>query len=93
MEDLSGKKPRFFGNVFHMFNSLMQEPFKSIPVIWTIHDWTLPPQLTEVATNESSKLINEWKQAFARATVVIFPDYVLPVMLIYYVRTLSHYYL
>ncbi|CAN6443902.1 unnamed protein product [Victoria cruziana] len=63
-----------------ILSNLMQEPFKSIPVIWTIHDWTLPPQLTEDATNESSKLINEWKQAFARATVVIFPDYVLPMM-------------
>ncbi|XP_031504760.1 uncharacterized protein LOC116267270 [Nymphaea colorata] len=63
-----------------VLSNLMQEPFKSIPVIWTIHDWAPPHQLTEEATDESSKLINEWKQAFARATVVIFPDYVLPMM-------------
>ncbi|KAF3792817.1 hypothetical protein EJ110_NYTH10775 [Nymphaea thermarum] len=75
-----GQNSMSLGNIFHICNSLMQEPFKSIPVIWTIHEWALPHQLTEEATDESSKLINEWKQAFARATVVIFPDYVLPMM-------------
>ncbi|KAF8379630.1 hypothetical protein HHK36_029072 [Tetracentron sinense] len=60
--------------------NLVQEPFKSLPVIWTIHQRTLATRLREYTSNEQIKLTNDWKQAFNRATVVVFPNYILPML-------------
>ncbi|XP_020517679.1 uncharacterized protein LOC18425470 isoform X2 [Amborella trichopoda] len=60
--------------------NLMQEPFKSVPVIWTIQERALAIRLSEYTSNGHMKLFNDWKQAFERATVVVFSDYDLPMM-------------
>ncbi|ONK68917.1 uncharacterized protein A4U43_C05F17380 [Asparagus officinalis] len=59
---------------------LLQEPFKSIPVIWIIHEYSLALHLNKYTANGQSPLISDWKQAFNRAAVVVFPTYSLPVM-------------
>lgn len=61
-------------------HSLSQEPFKSLPVIWTIHEKTLALRLRQYTSNGQVQLINDWKRLFNRATVVVFPNYILPVM-------------
>lgn len=58
----------------------MQEPFKSLPLIWTIHEKTLAIHSRQYPSNGQLELVNEWKRVFNRATVVVFPDYVLPVI-------------
>lgn len=60
--------------------SLSQEPFKSVPVVWTIHERHLAVRLSSYASNGLTLLINDWNRAFNRATVVVFPNYVLPVV-------------
>lgn len=62
--------------------SLMQEPFKSLPLIWTIHEKTLAIRFRKYLSNRQLELVNDWKRVFNRATVVVFPDYVLPVIII-----------
>ncbi|XP_059651310.1 uncharacterized protein LOC132298944 isoform X2 [Cornus florida] len=57
---------------------LMQVPFKSLPVIWTIHERTLATRLRQYMSNGQVELVNDWKKSFSRATVVAFPNYVLP---------------
>lgn len=59
---------------------LLQEPFKSIPVIWTIHEKSLALRLSKYAATGQSQLISDWKQVFNRATVVVFPSHSLPMM-------------
>ncbi|XP_010917137.1 uncharacterized protein [Elaeis guineensis] len=59
---------------------LLQEPFKSIPVIWTIQERSLALRLSQYATNGQVQLINDWKQVFSRATVLVFPTHLLPMM-------------
>ncbi|KAG1367724.1 D-inositol 3-phosphate glycosyltransferase [Cocos nucifera] len=61
-------------------SKLQMEPFKSIPVIWTIHERSLALRLSQYATNGQVQLINDWKQVFNRATVVVFPTYLLLMM-------------
>ncbi|KAJ0110732.1 hypothetical protein Patl1_00530 [Pistacia atlantica] len=63
-----------------IFSRLMQEPFKSLPLIWTIHEKTLAIRSRQYASNGQLELVSDWKRVFNRATVVLFPDYVLPVM-------------
>ncbi|XP_043713993.1 uncharacterized protein LOC122662420 isoform X2 [Telopea speciosissima] len=63
-----------------VFSCLVQEPFKSLPVIWMIHQRSLATQLSRYISNGQIQLLNDWKQAFNRATVVVFPNYVLPMM-------------
>ncbi|XP_031278478.1 uncharacterized protein LOC116136938 isoform X1 [Pistacia vera] len=63
-----------------IFSRLMQEPFKSLPLIWTIHEKTLAIRSRQYASNGQLELVSYWKRVFNRATVVLFPDYVLPVM-------------
>ncbi|KAF8413260.1 hypothetical protein HHK36_001236 [Tetracentron sinense] len=60
--------------------SLVQDPFKSLPVIWIIHERTLATRLRQYTSNGETQLIDDWKQAFERATVVVFPNYVLPML-------------
>ncbi|XP_044502767.1 uncharacterized protein LOC123223595 isoform X2 [Mangifera indica] len=63
-----------------IFSLLMQEPFKSLPLIWTIHEKTLAIRSRKYLSNRQLELVNDWKRVFNRATVVVFPDYVLPIM-------------
>ncbi|XP_043812637.1 uncharacterized protein LOC110615186 isoform X4 [Manihot esculenta] len=57
----------------------MQEPFKSIPLIWTIHERILAVRSRQYTANGQIALVNDWKRYFNRATVVVFPNYFLPV--------------
>ncbi|XP_043812636.1 uncharacterized protein LOC110615186 isoform X3 [Manihot esculenta] len=58
----------------------MQEPFKSIPLIWTIHERILAVRSRQYTANGQIALVNDWKRYFNRATVVVFPNYFLPMM-------------
>ncbi|PIA34447.1 hypothetical protein AQUCO_03700009v1 [Aquilegia coerulea] len=63
-----------------IFSCLLQEPFKSLPVIWTIHERELALRSRQYISNGQIQLIDDWRQAFNRATVVVFPNYFLPMM-------------
>ncbi|WCJ22677.1 glycosyl transferase family 1 protein [Euphorbia peplus] len=63
-----------------IFSYFMQEPFKSIPLIWTIHEKTLAFRLKQYTSNGQIEVFNDWKKVFNRATVVVFPNEVLPMM-------------
>ncbi|KAJ4957164.1 hypothetical protein NE237_013947 [Protea cynaroides] len=63
-----------------VLSCLIQEPFKSLPVIWTVHERSLATRLNQYSSTGQIQLLNNWKQAFNRATVVIFPNYVLPMI-------------
>ncbi|KAF2291193.1 hypothetical protein GH714_020600 [Hevea brasiliensis] len=64
-----------------LVNSLeTKEPFKSIPLIWTIHERTLAVRSRQYTVNGQIELVNDWKRVFNRATVVVFPNLVLPIM-------------
>lgn len=60
-------------------DSLAQEPFTKIPVIWVITDDALGSRLGQYKLAASMKLISDWKLSFQRPDVVVFPDYALPV--------------
>ncbi|XP_024988831.1 uncharacterized protein LOC112523447 [Cynara cardunculus var. scolymus] len=59
-------------------SGLLQEPFKSIPVIWIVHEKTLATRFKNYVSNGQVELIDDWKAVFNRATVVVFPNHVLP---------------
>ncbi|KAI7740114.1 hypothetical protein M8C21_010332 [Ambrosia artemisiifolia] len=59
-------------------SGLLQEPFKSLPLIWTIHEKTLATLHKSYVSDGQFQLINDWKTVFNRATVVVFPNHVLP---------------
>ncbi|MQM10375.1 hypothetical protein Taro_043271 [Colocasia esculenta] len=63
-----------------ILSCLLQEPFKSVPVIWTVHEGSLALRLNYYMANNQTQLTHAWKQAFNRATVVVFPNYALPIM-------------
>ncbi|KAL6842762.1 hypothetical protein ACP4OV_027606 [Aristida adscensionis] len=63
-----------------IFSSLLHEPFKSIPVIWTVHEYSLAHRLSEYNASGMIQMIDSWKEVFSRADVVVFPNYILPVM-------------
>ncbi|KAK1269792.1 hypothetical protein QJS04_geneDACA006975 [Acorus gramineus] len=63
-----------------VISCLSQDPFKSLPVIWTIPERELALRLAGYASNGQMQLVTDWKQKFSRATVVVFPNYVLPMM-------------
>ncbi|KDP28542.1 hypothetical protein JCGZ_14313 [Jatropha curcas] len=63
-----------------IFSCFMQEPFKSIPLIWTIHERTLAIRSRQYASDGQTELVSDWKRVFNRATVVVFPNYALPMM-------------
>lgn len=63
-----------------VISSIMQEPFKSLPLLWTIHERTLATRSRNYASSGQLELLNDWKKVFNRATVVVFPDYFLPMM-------------
>lgn len=63
-----------------VFSSLMQEPFKSIPVIWTVQESSLAHRISEYNSSEMVQILDGWKEVFSRANVIVFPNYILPVM-------------
>lgn len=65
--------------MLHMTCSLMKEPFSFIPLIWIIQEDTLGKRLAIYAEMGWEHLISEWRNAFSRADVVVFPDFSLPV--------------
>lgn len=60
----------------------MQEPFCSVPVIWIIQEDTLANRLPVYENMHWEHIISQWKITFARANVVVFPDYSLPVIIV-----------
>ncbi|KAL0379450.1 UNVERIFIED_CONTAM: hypothetical protein Sangu_0009300 [Sesamum angustifolium] len=58
--------------------SLMQEPFRHVPVIWTIHEQTLALRLREYVSSGQTDLVDNWRKVFSRATVIVFQNYILP---------------
>ncbi|KAJ6841713.1 uncharacterized protein M6B38_304815 [Iris pallida] len=63
-----------------LISCLLQEPFKSIPVIWTINEESLALRLIRYTITGRHKLISDWKQVFSRASVVVFPTHSLPMI-------------
>nr|GEX24543.1 putative glycosyl transferase family 1 protein [Tanacetum cinerariifolium] len=61
-----------------VISSLVQEPFKSLPLIWTIHEKALATLFNSYVSDGQIQLIDDWKAAFNRATVVVFPNHALP---------------
>lgn len=56
----------------------MQEPFVSVPVVWIIQEDILGQRLKRYA-EEQQDLMSQWRSAFRRADVIVFPDVSLPV--------------
>ncbi|XP_078427551.1 uncharacterized protein LOC144700044 [Wolffia australiana] len=63
-----------------VMNSLMHEPLDDVPVIWIIHDSTLGERLSLYKEMDWQLIISDWRKAFSRADVVVFPDSSLPVL-------------
>ncbi|KAL5800388.1 hypothetical protein ACOSQ4_033272 [Xanthoceras sorbifolium] len=61
-------------------SSLMQEPFLSIPLIWIIEEDTLANRLPVYVESGLKHLLLNWKSAFSRANIVVFPDFSLPML-------------
>lgn len=63
-----------------ILSCFMQEPFKSLPLVWTIHEQSLATRLDQYIVNGSIEILNDWKKSFSRATAVVFPNYALPMI-------------
>ncbi|CAM0881755.1 unnamed protein product [Alopecurus aequalis] len=63
-----------------VFSSLLQEPFKSIPVIWTVQESSFAHCVREYNSSGMIQNLGGWKEVFSRADVIVFPNYILPVM-------------
>ncbi|KAJ1284378.1 hypothetical protein BS78_03G199300 [Paspalum vaginatum] len=63
-----------------VLSSLLHEPFKSIPVIWTVHECSLAERVKEYNASGMIQIIDAWKEVFIRANVITFSNYILPVM-------------
>ncbi|GKV34234.1 hypothetical protein SLEP1_g42625 [Rubroshorea leprosula] len=61
-------------------SSLMQEPFDLIPLIWIIQEDTLGKRLAMYKEIGLEHLVSNWKNAFSRANLVVFPDFSLPML-------------
>ncbi|XWS66256.1 hypothetical protein CRYUN_Cryun05aG0184000 [Craigia yunnanensis] len=61
-------------------SSLMQEPFDTIPLIWIIQEDTLAKRLPVYEEMGLEHLVSNWKSAFTRANVIVFPDFMLPML-------------
>ncbi|XP_016551080.1 uncharacterized protein LOC107850823 isoform X1 [Capsicum annuum] len=61
-------------------SSLMQEPFCSVPLVWIIQQDTLASRLPFYESMSWEHLISHWRDAFRRASVIVFPDYILPML-------------
>lgn len=65
----------------------MQEPFCSVPLIWIIHQDTLANRLQVYESMGWERLILHWRSAFRRADVIVFPDFSLPVAILFFIST------
>ncbi|KAM5555523.1 hypothetical protein ABKV19_023450 [Rosa sericea] len=63
-----------------IFSCFVQEPFKSLPLIWTIHEKALATRSRKYSSSSQTELLNDWKRVFNRSTVVVFPNYFLPMI-------------
>ncbi|XP_052730628.1 uncharacterized protein LOC108321965 isoform X2 [Vigna angularis] len=61
-------------------SSLMQEPFCSIPLIWIIQEDRLSSRLPVYEQMGWEHLVSHWRNAFSRASVVVFPDFTYPML-------------
>ncbi|CAH9096717.1 unnamed protein product [Cuscuta europaea] len=61
-----------------VLSCLMQEPFKSVAVIWTIQEHALADRLRHYKSGGQNVLVDYWRKVFSRANVVVFPNYILP---------------
>jgi hypothetical protein len=59
--------------------SFLQEPFKSVPLIWIVHDSALGYRSRQYTATGQIELLNDWRRVFNRSSVVVFPNYALPV--------------
>ncbi|XP_047956041.1 uncharacterized protein LOC125201826 isoform X1 [Salvia hispanica] len=64
----------------HAISSLMQEPFCSVPLIWIIQEDTLATRLQLYEEMDWGHLISNWKMAFSRADLVVFPEFSFPIL-------------
>ncbi|XP_031111693.1 uncharacterized protein LOC116015682 isoform X2 [Ipomoea triloba] len=58
---------------------LMQEPFKHVPVIWTVHEHALAARLRQYDSSGQNSLVDNWRKVFSRSKFVVFPTYILPI--------------
>ncbi|KAG7994590.1 hypothetical protein I3843_01G065500 [Carya illinoinensis] len=63
-----------------VFSCFEQEPFKSLPLIWTIHERSLATRSRKYISDGQTGILSDWKRVFNRSTVVVFPNYVLPMI-------------
>lgn len=61
-------------------DSVMQEPFKNVPLVWTVNELTLASRLKQYISSGQNDLVDNWRKVFSRANVVVFPNYILPVL-------------
>ncbi|CAN8257166.1 unnamed protein product [Cochlearia groenlandica] len=61
-------------------SSLMQAPFRSVPLIWIVHEDILANKLPVYQRMGQNSLISHWRSAFARANVIVFPQFTLPML-------------
>ncbi|TYH73379.1 hypothetical protein ES332_D05G325000v1 [Gossypium tomentosum] len=61
-------------------SSLMQEPFDTLPLIWIVQEDTLAKRLPVYEEKGLQHLVLNWKTAFTRANVILFPDFTLPML-------------
>ncbi|KAK6137872.1 hypothetical protein DH2020_028380 [Rehmannia glutinosa] len=59
---------------------VLKEPFCSVPLIWIIQEDTLASRLQLYESMGWDHLISNWKNAFSRANVVVFPEFSFPML-------------
>ncbi|XP_010522929.1 PREDICTED: uncharacterized protein LOC104801379 [Tarenaya hassleriana] len=63
-----------------MLSCVLQEPFKSLPLIWVINEKTLAVRSRWYNSTGQTDLLNDWRKIFSRASVVVFQNYLLPIL-------------
>ncbi|XAR53996.1 hypothetical protein NMG60_11028969 [Bertholletia excelsa] len=60
-----------------VISCLLQEPFKSVPLIWSIHERTLATHLRQYMLSGKVEMAKDWQNYSNRSTVIVFPNYAL----------------
>ncbi|KAF3620090.1 Glycosyl transferase family 1 protein isoform 2 [Capsicum annuum] len=63
----------------NVLSCVMQEPFKNVPLVWTVNELTLASRLKQYISSGQNDLVDNWRKVFSRANVVVFPNYILPI--------------
>ncbi|KAL1198121.1 hypothetical protein V5N11_001206 [Cardamine amara subsp. amara] len=63
-----------------MFTCFLQEPFKSLPLVWVINEETLAVRSRQYNSTGQTDLLTDWKKIFSRASVVVFHNYLHPIL-------------